>query len=284
MRCSLLSLTHAALGGLAIAAAWAIAYTQSPKLVDAKHLQDWAFSKLWSHMSQTMAARLDAVRRPLWAQAHGRVLELGIGHGEALALLPRDADGRVHGISSYTALEPNAFLHARLARTAAAAGLAVTYDPATCPDSARADSGNPEGYPVLTIVNATLDRGYAPESVRAPFDVIIASMVLCSVADVHANLQAIHALLAPGGRFIFVEHVRHTDDADSLQLRALAALQTAMTPVWRLVTGNCHLDRRTGRAIAEMPGWARVEYRTHRGTDGLVDRLTPFVYGVAIKE
>ncbi|KAJ2077887.1 hypothetical protein H4R24_004853 [Coemansia sp. RSA 988] len=294
-------------GCLIVLLCWGIGiYRQNKVAADAKakQLQDWAFSKLWSHMSTQNAERVDIYRKPLWAQVQGNVFEIGAGHGEPLMLLPRGTsaltkDGTgVRGITHYVAAEPNAFLHTRLAENAAAAGFSVQYDANTSPDAAEYNAASAASkLPVLTIVNGTLDNAPTtiPKYIRdhGPYDYAIGSMVMCSVDNVQANLQAIQDLLVPGGKFIFIEHVRHTDEADStvsaeyqagsMDLSKWRRVQDMLTSVWPLLTGNCHLDRDTGKLIREMKGWSSVEMQTHRGTSGVLDKLTPLVFGIATK-
>ncbi|KAJ2741838.1 hypothetical protein GGI20_004911 [Coemansia sp. BCRC 34301] len=250
-----------------------------------KQAQDWAFAKLWTHTSALSASRVDPYRGPLWStQVRGTVLELGPGLGEALLLLPLEA--RKH---HYVALEPNMYLHSGLANNARQAGYAVHYDLLTCAD---APSHNTDGEGArLAIVNGTLDEGI-PRYVadHAPYDTVVSSLVLCSVRDLQGTLDRVQALLAPGGRFVFVEHVRHTDESDTsvaesgeLRLALWRRIQDVVSPVWALVAGNCHVNRRSGQALDAMGGWKEVRYKTVRRSESIVDRLAPLVYGSGAK-
>jgi len=67
------------------------------------------------------------------------------------------------------------------------------------------------------------------------YDSIVSVLALCRAPDLKRALSTIRHLLAPGGTFLFVEHVRATG------LRA--RLQRLATPVWRRVVPGCHLDR-----------------------------------------
>ncbi|KAJ2594044.1 hypothetical protein IWW49_000154 [Coemansia sp. RSA 1797] len=294
---SLFSWTQLAFAGLLITAGgWTLVRSHQPQV---QNIQDWVFSKLWSAMSEQSAERVEEFRKPLWLQAHGNVLEIGIGHGEGLMLLPRtqsDESPKVQGVTNYVAIEPNTFLHAKLVENAAKAGFSVNFDAETCPNAAS--NATDSELPTLTIVNGTLDGGpnAIPSFVRdhAPYDCILVSMVFCSVDDLRANLQAIQHLLKPGGKYIFIEHVRHTDTADttvnahyvpgSMNLAVWKMLQNVFTPVWKPFTGNCHMNRDTGKIIREMDGWSNVEITTHRGVENPLAKLMPLVYGMAVKQ
>ncbi|KAJ2886389.1 hypothetical protein H4R27_000680 [Coemansia aciculifera] len=255
-----------------------------------KQVQDWAFAKIWTHASGLSAERVDPYRGPLWSeQIRGNVLELGPGLGEALLQLPRKQLG-----TRYVALEPNPYLHAALAENAKRAEFAsVHYDLLTCPNAAAFNTGG--GEPVLSIVNGTLD-GMVPQYVadHAPYDTVVSSLVLCSVDNLQDTLDSILELLVPGGRFVFIEHVRHTDEMDlsvdasvyasgAFNVKVWGWIQELLTPIWSLVSGNCHLNRRTAQALDGMKGWSSVRYSTLRLSGSMVDKLGPLVYGVATK-
>ncbi|KAJ2019330.1 hypothetical protein GGI14_001674 [Coemansia sp. S680] len=219
----------------------------------------------------------------------GNVLEIGPGLGESLLQLSRKKLG-----SRYVALEPNPYLHEALAENAKKAGFgSIHYDLLTCPNAAELNTGGET--PVLSIVNGTLD-GMVPQYVRdhAPYDTVVSSLVLCSVDNPQATLDSILELLVPGGRFVFIEHVRHTDEMDlsvdasvyasgSFNIKAWGWMQELLTPIWSLVGGNCHLNRRTAQLLDDMKGWSSVRYTTLRLSGSMIDKLGPFIYGVATK-
>ena len=78
---------------------------------------------------------------------------------------------------------------------------------------------------------------------RARFDTVLLTYTLCSVTDPAATLAEIRRVLRPDGALIFVEHGRAPDPRTY-------RLQRWITPAWRRLGGNCHLDRDIGRAIA----------------------------------
>jgi len=148
-------------------------------------------------------------RQWLVADLDGEVLDLGIGTG---AMLPyyrdRGETCRVTGIDP----DPNML---ELARAKAdELGMAVDLV-----------SGRAESLPFED------DR----------FDVVVASLVLCSVDDLDVALAEIARVLAPDGEIRFFEHVR----SDDLRGR----VESAVAPCWRPIAGGCRIDRRTDDLI-----------------------------------
>jgi len=69
------------------------------------------------------------------------------------------------------------------------------------------------------------------------FDIVVASLVFCTIPDVEAALDEVTWALKPGGEFRFLEHVY----ADGW----LAHVQDAVNLIWRLSAAGCHLNRDT---------------------------------------
>jgi len=104
------------------------------------------------------------------------------------------------------------------------------------------------------------DRGqariaeHAPESrfLRAPaddlpfaddsFDTAVSTLVLCTVDDQPRALRELRRVLRPGGRLLFMEHVRADDPK-------LARLQDRMLPINRRIAHGCHCNRPTLETI-----------------------------------
>ena len=86
----------------------------------------------------------------------------------------------------------------------------------------------------------------------ASADAVVFSLVLCSVPDQAAALAEARRVLKPGGEIRFYEHVISHKPGK-------AAFQRAFTKtVWKRIAGGCHMDRDTGRAIADA-GFEIVE-------------------------
>lgn len=75
------------------------------------------------------------------------------------------------------------------------------------------------------------------------FDTVVCTMVLCTIDDLAAGLAEIRRLTAPGGRLLFLEHVRGGAP------RAL--LQGLSRPVWSRLFSGCHPDRDTVAAVRD---------------------------------
>ena len=77
------------------------------------------------------------------------------------------------------------------------------------------------------------------------FDTVVTSLVLCSVPDLGESIHEIQRVLKPGGQYIFIEHVASCNTA-------LRKIQHVVTPAWKRISGNCHLDRDLVRTIREQ--------------------------------
>lgn len=146
-------------------------------------------------------------RRGLVADARGLVLDLGTGTGANLPHYPPQA--RV------VAVEPNPHMLRRLRRARSRARARVH------------------------LVQA---RGEALPFPAGRFDLVVTTLVLCSVEDLDACLQEVRRVLRPGGRLLFCEHVRASSSS-------WARVQDVLTPLWKRVAGGCHPNRDTLRAL-----------------------------------
>jgi ubiquinone/menaquinone biosynthesis C-methylase UbiE len=140
----------------------------------------------------------------LLADARGRVLEIGAGTGFNLEHYPAD-------VGDVVFTEPSAAMLRRAEERAAALG------------------GRAQG------VEAPAERLPFPDD---SFDTVVSTLVLCSVGDQDDALAEIRRVLKPGGRFLFIEHVRSDDDR-------LARWQDRLERPWRVVAFGCHPNRAT---------------------------------------
>src|ERR687897_3594193 len=147
-------------------------------------------------------------RRRLLAGARGAVLEIGGGTGANLAHY-RDVD-RV------TIAEPDPFMRSRIGPKLEDARVPVEVSAA--------------GAETLPFPDGS-------------FDTVVSTLVLCTVQDHDAALDEVRRVLRPGGRLLFIEHVRADGSA--------ARWQDRLGPLWGRLFGSCHLDRDTIAAIEE---------------------------------
>lgn len=170
-----------------------------------------AFSAVYDRgFKATEEAGLSAMRRELLAQARGRVLELGAGTGLNLEHYPK-------GIESLTLVEPDPHMTKQLRQKLVGAGRSSE----------------------VSVVEAPGENLPFPED---SFDTVAVTLVLCTVPDPAATLEEIKRVLAPGGRFLFLEHVRSED-------AGLAKWQDRLEKPWRFLGDGCHCNRDTVAAI-----------------------------------
>ena len=115
------------------------------------------------------------------------------------------------------------------------------------PDPARAQQAQAVAQNArlpITVDVAPAEELPYPDS---RFDHVVSSLVLCSVHDQHTALNEIRRVLKPGGVLHMVEHVRPQNEVTNNFFRIL-------TPWWRKVACNCHLDRPT-LAVLQESGW-----------------------------
>lgn len=154
-------------------------------------------------------AGLAEARRRLLAGARGRVLEVGGGTGLNLPHYPAG------DVESVLVVEPDAAMRERLLKRVATAPVPVE------------------------VHETTIEGAGLP---NASFDTVVAALVLCTVEDQAVALAEMKRALAPGGRLLFLEHVRSPGWR--------GGVQAALTPAWsRTLGAGCHLDRRTLDAI-----------------------------------
>lgn len=177
-------------------------------------------------------------RRRWMPRATGHVLEVGIGSGLNLPLFDPQRVTAIAGV------DPSARLLARAA--------------------ARAHD---------TAIPVELREGLAealPFEAQS-FDTVVFAYTLCSVDDPARALAEARRVLRSGGQLVFVEHGASTDPA-------MLRWQHRLTPLWKRVAGNCHLDRHVTRDL-EAAGFAIDDLDARR--DALTSPLSFAYSGVA---
>jgi ubiquinone/menaquinone biosynthesis C-methylase UbiE len=97
------------------------------------------------------------------------------------------------------------------------------------------------------------------------FDAALSTLTLCTIPDVTRALAELRRVLAPGGRFHFLEHGRAPEPA-------VARWQDRLAPLNHAVAGGCHLNRDI-RALMRDSGLEIVELDTYYG-----EGPRPFAY------
>ena len=122
----------------------------------------------------------------------------------------------------------------------------------------------------LTLVEGLVER--MPFG-NGSFDFVVCTLTLCSVRSPAAALAEVQRVLRPGGKLLFVEHVR------AFRPGLTRVSQTVLDPLQQLLADNCHLTRDTGRLIEEA-GFASVDVQQFE-VDG-ASLIAPHVSGVAV--
>lgn len=171
-----------------------------------------------------------ARRRALLRPLRGRVLEIGAGTGLNLPHYPSDLE--------LVLTEPDRAMAARLRRRF---GVDVVPAPA-------------EALPFED----------------ASFDAVVSTLVLCTVDDPGAALAELRRVLRPGGRLVFIEHVRASG--------RLACWQDRLVRPWRRVAAGCRCNRPTLDTLRDAGLVVTARSEQWRGMPALV---RPLVVGEA---
>lgn len=136
--------------------------------------------------------------------AEGRVLEVGFGAGPNLAFYDPARVTRLF------ALEPSEGMRRKAARALAQS-------------------------PVETeVIDLSAER--IPLEADS-MDTVVLTYTACTIPDVNAALAEMRRVLRPGGRLLFSEHGEAPD-------AGVHAWQRRIEPVWKPLSGGCHLTRK----------------------------------------
>jgi SAM-dependent methyltransferase len=188
---------------------------------------------LWAGEKRGMAR----LRRELLAGARGTVLEIGAGTGLNLRHYPEGLDELV------------------LAEPGARIGSHIDLD------------RGPEGVPVR-LEQAPAE--YLPFE-DGSFDTVVATLVLCTVSDPQRAVSEAARVLRPGGRLLFLEHVR----ADGGWRQAM---QRRSVRPWAAFADGCQCDRATVETISDQ---MRIESLERASWKGMPAIVRPLVWGSA---
>jgi SAM-dependent methyltransferase len=198
-----------------------------------------AFTELYDRgLKATEEAGLREIREEALASATGRTIDLGAGTGANLPLFPP-------AVSELVLVEPDPHmlkkLRERLSNAAAPASVV------------RA------GAEALPFEDSS-------------FDTAVFTLVLCTVPAPEAALAEAARVLRPGGRLLFVEHVRADDPG-------LARWQDRLERPWHFLGDGCHCNRDTAASLGASP--FTVEQLEHGRMPKAIPIVRPLVYGSA---
>ncbi len=176
------------------------------------------FARFYDRMTAgTERAGLAQMRQELLATASGRVLELGAGTGHNL-------EHYTDAVTELVMTEPDPHMAKRLRERLA-----------SDPGAAR----NP------SVVEASAeDLPFDDGS----FDVVVSTLVLCTVPDPLRALAEARRVLVEGGKLLYLEHVRSNRPG-------LARWQDRLERPWGFFAAGCHPNRDTGQLLADAGFW-----------------------------
>ena len=199
------------------------------------------FARCYARVGHLMDAEIGDHRRRLLAGLTGRVLEVDAGNGLNFPHYPAT-------VAEVLAIEPERYLRRQALAAARQAPVPI-----------RVVAGTAEALP-------------APDGA---VDAVVASLVLCTVADPERALAEVRRVLRPGGRLRFYEHVRAKDPR-------LARWQDRLERPWGWLVGGCHPNRDTVTAITAAG--LRLVQLDRFDLPAMPPPARPHVLGVALHE
>jgi ubiquinone/menaquinone biosynthesis C-methylase UbiE len=198
-----------------------------------------AFSAFYDRaMKSTEEAGMREIRRQALLQASGRTIDIGAGTGLNVDLYPAE-------VTELVLAEPDEHMLKQL-------------------------------RPKLA------ESGRGAEAVQAPaerlpfdddsFDTAVFTLVLCTVPDAAAALREAARVLRPGGKLLFVEHVRSPEPG-------LARWQDRLERPWKFIGDGCHCNRDTVATIEASP--FEVEHVDRGELPKAPPLVKPLVHGSA---
>ena len=185
-------------------------------------------------------AGLREVRREVLSGASGRTIDIGAGTGANIDLFPA-------AVEHLVLAEPDPHMAVRLRRHLA------------------------ESSTVAEIVEAPAERLPFGD---ASFDTAVFTLVLCTVPDPAAALAETSRVLRPGGKMLFVEHVRSDDPRG-------ARWQDRLERPWGVFARGCHPNRDTAALIDASP--LELEQVESGRLPKALPIVRPLIHGAALR-
>eukprot|EP01012_Entosiphon_sulcatum_P036050 TRINITY_DN45878_c0_g1_i1.p1 TRINITY_DN45878_c0_g1~~TRINITY_DN45878_c0_g1_i1.p1 ORF type:complete len:257 (-),score=42.54 TRINITY_DN45878_c0_g1_i1:46-792(-) len=214
-------------------------------------LRQRAFAALLDHMKQKDLHTFRPILCEHIESAKGNIVEIGPGTGATILCLQKNPS-----VTKWTGVEPNAFMIPYLHKEIEKYGVS-------------------ERFTTDVIVGSAEDMGKVP---TASADTVISAHVLCSVKDVRAVLAEVSRVLKPGGKFIFIDHVRAKGPV-------LKRVQTLVAPLWEILGDGCQF-----RALWEdydslrSLGFEQVDYQLFdAAVPSALAIIKPHIRGIATR-
>jgi ubiquinone/menaquinone biosynthesis C-methylase UbiE len=96
------------------------------------------------------------------------------------------------------------------------------------------------------------------------FDVVVSTLVLCTVDDQPRALREVRRVLRPGGKLLFIEHVRSDDEK-------IARWQDRLLPLNVRLLHGCHCNRAT------LDGIRAAGFEVTQVDHGTITHAPPFI-------
>jgi ubiquinone/menaquinone biosynthesis C-methylase UbiE len=203
---------------------------------------------------------------PVFAALHDRIAAVGERHG--LAAMRAELVGDAAGV----VLELGAGTGHNLAHySAAVTQLILTEpDPHMARRLRRRLADEPPAVEAARVVEAPAERLPVAD---ASVDAVVATLVLCTADEPATALAEVRRVLKPGGRLLFLEHVRSPDPR-------LARWQDRLERPWGWFSGGCHPNRDTEASITAELRPERIERGDYPRMMGPLAR--PVIVGAAV--
>jgi ubiquinone/menaquinone biosynthesis C-methylase UbiE len=202
-----------------------------------------AFARFYDRaLKATEENGLGAMRGELLAGAGGRVIEIGAVTGVNLELYGE-------GVEDLTLVEPDPHMGAQLRK--------------------RLADRHGDPLPAQLVVAPAEELPFPDDT----FDTAVATLVLCTIPDPVAAISELARVLRPGGRLLFIEHVR-AEDASS------ARWQDRLEKPWRFLADGCYCNRDTEASLRASS--FKVETVDHTKMPKAMPIVRPLIRGTAV--
>ena len=184
------------------------------------------------------------IRAELLAQASGRTLEIGAGTAANAPYYPE-------AVTELVLTEPDPHMAKRI------------------PAKLESDPPRVGAVEVVEAPAEALPFG------DGEFDTVVSTLALCTVQDPEKVVAEVNRVLKPGGRFLFLEHVRGEEGSGK------ARWQDRLERPWGWFSGGCHPNRPTGALLERS--FASVDVEDGEFPGSAPPLVKPLIHGAAHK-